>query len=362
MSPHMSRVATFLGAVCLLTQAATLRAQWLPANNCCPSCAPAPTCCPPPVTCMQPVSVPCYQTVPVTAYEPCEQTVMKPIVKTEYIDEPVTEFRPVSETRVARYPTCRYQPVTEFYPQTRDCGHWQTYYQCCPKMSPCQYDSTPGLFGWMNRTGYEMRMSFTPNYTVRRQYVPNYITTMVPVTRQVAHQTVQEVPYTVTRMEPLHTTRRVAVNRVDYIAEKITTQRAVTVFKTVPIGTSVAWVPFGSTVGTATAGLPQPDPISRHALKKEERALERDAARAHDLEKFNREREHQDLREDRELHDIERQRSEVIPQRKTSDSTAMLSPSYQSNVQVAGWVAHHSPSVAQQPTSTTELKLADSNR
>jgi hypothetical protein len=360
MSPHMSRVATFLGAVCLLTQAATLQAQWFPANNCCPTCAPAPICCPPPVTCMHPVSVPCYQTVPVTAYEPCEQTVMKPIVKTEYIDEPVTEFRPVSETRVARYPTCTYQPVTEFYPQTRDCGHWQRFCQCCPKMSPCQYDPNPGLIGWMNRTGYEMRMAFTPNYVTRVQWIPNYITTMVPVTRQVAQHSVHEVPYTVTRLEPHHSTRRVALNRVDYVAEKIVTQRAVTVFKTVPIGTSVAWIPFGSTIGTATAGLPQPDPISEHALRRDERHEQRAADR--DLHRFEKHEDRARRDEDR-IDDIESRRSEYrIPQHKSGDSTAMrLSPSYESTVHVAGWVAHRSATAPEQPAGT-ELKMADLNR
>jgi hypothetical protein len=361
MSPHMSRVATFLGAVCLLTQAANLSAQgWFPTGNgCCPTCCP--TCCPPPpVTCMHPVSVPCYQTVPVTAYEPHEETVMKPIVKTDYIDEPVTEFRPISETRVAQYPTCTYQPVTEFFPQTRDCGHWQTFCQCCPKMSPCQYDPSPGLIGWLNRSEYSVRMAFTPNVVYRRQWVPNYITTMVPVTRQIAQHTVQSVPYTVTRLEPHHTSRRVAVNRVDYVAEKIVTQRAVTVFKTVPIGTSVAWVPFGSTIGSATAALPQPDPISEHALRHEEHRLERDAARAKEAEHFDRERERRDLREDERLHEIDPRRSEVIPQHKPGDSTAQLtSPSA---VRVAGWVARSIATRDDQQPASTGVKLADSNQ
>jgi hypothetical protein len=360
MSPHMSRVATLLGALCLLTPAATLQAQWFPANDCCPACAPPPTCCPPPVTCMHPVSVPCYQTVPVTAYEPCEQTVMKPIVKTEYIDEPVTEFRPVSETRVARYPTCTYQPVTQFYPQTRDCGHWQTFCQCCPKMSPCQYDPNPGLVGWMNRTGYEMRMAFSPNYVYRRQWIPNYITTMVPVTRQVAQHGVQEVPYTVTRLEPHHSTRRVALNRVDYVAEKIVTQRAVTVFKTVPIGTSVAWVPLGSTIGTATAVLPQPDPISEHALRHDEHRSEREANR--DLRKYEMEKDRAH-RDREEIRDLDSNRSEyTIPQHK-SDSTAMLlRPPASSTVHVAGWVSHRGADAPEQPASNTEMKVADLNR
>ena len=70
-------------------------------------------------------------------------------------------------------------------------------------MSPCQYDPNPGLLGWMNRTGYEMRMAFTPPVTYHRQWVPNYITTSVPVTRMVATQPVRTVTYNVTRMEQI---------------------------------------------------------------------------------------------------------------------------------------------------------------
>src|SRR5579864_6925208 len=136
MSPNMSRVVPFLGAVALLIQAVPADAQWLPAgNNCCPSCCPAP-CCPPPVTCMQPVSVPCYQTVPITTYEPHRQIVMKPVVTTDYRDETITECRPVIEPRTAQIPTCTYQPVTEFVPHTCDRSYWQTYCQCNPRCSP----------------------------------------------------------------------------------------------------------------------------------------------------------------------------------------------------------------------------------
>jgi hypothetical protein len=247
MSKSMSRVVPSLGALSLLlAQAVAANAQgWLPpGNNCCPP--PCPTCCPaPPVTCMQPVSVPCYQTVPITTYEPHHCTVMKPVVHTDIVEEPVTECRPICETRTAQVPYCSYQPVTEFVQQTRDAGCWRTYCQCTPRMSPCQYDSNPGLFGWMNRTGYEMRMAFTPPQTYHRQWVPNYITTSVPVTRMVAQQSVRTVTYNVTRMEQIHTVHKVPVSRVVMVPEDITVQRPVTVYRTIPIGTSVAWVPAG---------------------------------------------------------------------------------------------------------------------
>src|ERR1700681_1685462 len=102
MFKSMSHVVSLLGAALLLTQAVPANAQgWFGGGNeCCP------TCCPPPVTCMQPVSVPCYQTVPVTTYERCKQTVMKPVCRTEYIDEHVTVCKSVCETRTAQVPTC----------------------------------------------------------------------------------------------------------------------------------------------------------------------------------------------------------------------------------------------------------------
>jgi hypothetical protein len=363
MSPNMSRLA-LLGTVCLLTQAGAVNAQgWFPTgNNCCP------TCCPPPVTCMQPVSVPCYQTVPVTHYENFEQTVMKPVCRTEYREEPVTACRPVVEERTAEIPTCTYQPVTEFIPQTRNCGTWQTYAQCCPRMSPCQYDPNPGLLGWLNRTGYSIRMSFTPQVVYRQQYVPRYITTMVPMTRQVAQHSVRRVTYNVTRMETYQTTRRVAVNRVDMVPEKIVMQRPITVMTTVPIGTSLAWVPAGSVTGTATAFGPSPDPISARALRRGERAAERVGERLgeekgfHEGKQFQREKD-RDRGIDEPLPGSPNSRTEVVPQRKTDSPTVsqQLSPRIPSVVRVAGWVARNrnvssDSQVAQSTVSVVDAK------
>jgi hypothetical protein len=272
MSPNMSRVVPSLGALSLLlAQAVAANAQGF-GNDCCPTCQP--TCCPAPVTCMQPVSVPCYQTVPVTTYEPRRCTVMKPVVHTDIIEQPITECRPICETKTAQVPYCSYQPVTTFVQQTRDAGCWRTYSQCCPRMSPCQYDPNPGLLGWMNRTGYEMRMAFQPQMTYHRQWVPNYITTSVPVTRMVATQQVRTVTYNVTRYEQFHTVQKIPVNRVVMVPEEITVQRPVTVYRTVPIGTSVAWVPAGSIAGgTATALGPTPERLG--SLRKAERVGER---------------------------------------------------------------------------------------
>ena len=366
MSKSMSRVVPSLGAVCLLlTQAVAANAQgWSPAGNgCCPSCPP--TCCaPPPVTCMQPVSVPCYQTVPITTYEPERRTVMKPVVHTEMIEEPVTECRPVCETRTAQIPTCTYQPVTEFVPQTYDRGCWRTYCQCNPRMSPCQYDPNPGLLGWMNRTGYEMRMAFTPPVTYRRQWVPNYITTMVPVTHQVAQHSVRTVAYNVTRMETIQTVHRVPRCRVVMVPEEITVQRPVTVFRTIPIGTSVAWVPFGST--TATAALPGGLTPDRVGMRKEMKEIKKEAFRAgkaYERDKIE-QRDGGDLLNEAAPGDPGNRRSEIVIPKKSSDATApqQVSQRIPSAVLVNGWMARHRDASPEAPQASSSVSIADAQK
>jgi len=310
---------------------------------------------------MQPVSVPCYQQVPVTEYQPVREKVTRPVCRTEIIDEPVTAYRPVEEIKTAQVPYCVYQPVTEYIPQTRDCGSWQTYCQCIPRMSPCQYDPSPGIAGWMNRTGYAMRMAFTPTVTYPRRYVPNYVTTMIPVTRQVAQRGVREVAYKCTRLEAYRTVRKVAMNRVDYETAEVVVHRPITVMRTVPVGTSVAWVPFGSP--TATALLPgglTPDPISREA-----RAIERAKEKGfREGKKYEKDKEREELREGalplREDH------TEVIPQRKpASNSTAQLRipSSVPTVVQANGWTARTTYTAAYPPqASQGGMSVVDSHQ
>jgi hypothetical protein len=288
---------------------------------------------------MQPVSVPCYQTVPVTEYQACRQTVTKPVLKTDYIEQPCTEYRPITETRTCQIPTCTYQPVTEYIPQTRDCGCWRSYCQCNPRMCPCDYDSRPGLVGWLNRTGYSIRSSMTPPVTYRRQWVPNYITTMVPVTRMVAQHSVREQSYQVTRLEPHHTRRRVAVNRVEYETAEIVTQRPVTVMKTVPIGTSVAWVPFGTGAPTATASrlTPTPDRFSDRRLDKYEE-------RKSDKERYERRQESNEKFEKADPTRLDPRSGMVIPQRRERIQTTgeRVTARIPSAAPVSGWVARRS--------------------
>jgi hypothetical protein len=303
--------------------------------------------------CAQPVSVPCYQTVPVTEYQPYKQTVQRPVCRTEYIDEPVTCYRPISEVRTAQVPQCTYQPVTEYIPQTRNCGYWQTYCCCNPKMSPCQYDPNPTLAGWMNRTGYSMRMAFTPAVTTHRRWIPNTVTTMVPVTRQVAQYSTRSVAYNVTRMEAYQSTRKVAVNKVDYVTAEVTMHRPVTVMKTIPIGTSVAWLPFGGGTGTAylpgigaTAMAPMADPIGAREASRAYRKGVKEGIK--EGKAYEREKE--------AANPLRNEGAQVIPQHKTNESTAQLrlSQSVPTIVRVQGWAAAQTHVTAYQPQTSSE--------
>ncbi|MGE3315554.1 MAG: hypothetical protein AB7O26_10600 [Planctomycetaceae bacterium] len=242
MSLNMARVIPLLGSL-LLTMTAPAQAQYF-GNPC---------------ACATPVVQPCYQTVPITEMRECRQTVQRPVVETAYVDQPVTTYEPVTEVRTCQVPTVSYQTVTECQPCTRNMGFWQTTYQCNPKIAPCAYDPRPGFAGWWNRTGYSMRQAFTPAVTARRQYVPNYVTTMIPVTRQVAVHGTQQVSYNVTQMVAKHSTRKVAVNTVRYVSEEVVTKHPVTVYRTVPIGSALAFAPGGF---SATASAPRPDSIS----------------------------------------------------------------------------------------------------
>lgn len=246
MSLNMARVIPLLGSL-LLIAAEPAQAQWFGGNPC---------------ECAMPVVQPCYQTVPTTEIREIQQTVQRPVMETTYVDQPVVEYEPQTEVRTAQIPTVSYQTVTECQPCTRNMGFWQTTYQCNPKIAPCAYDPRPGFAGWWNRTNYSIRQAFTPAVTARRQYVPNYVTTMIPVTRQVAVHGTQQVSYNVTRMVAKHSTRRVAVNTVKYVAETQVHKVPVTVYRTVPIGSAIAYLPGGA---TATALAPRPDPVGSAA-------------------------------------------------------------------------------------------------
>ena len=243
----MAVSGSVLGTLVMLF-AAPAQAQWLPVADHCNAC-------------VIPVAQPCYRTVPVTEYRQCKQIVHRPICETKYVNQTVTAFRPVTEQRSVDVPTVSYQNVAECRTVYKNCGYWQTRYQCRYLPTPCEYDPRPDLFGWLNRTAYSIRSTFTPRVIAHREYVPQVVAQQIPVTRTIAHHGTRRVTYNVTRMVPYTTTRKVAVNTVRYVAQEIVHTQPVTVWRTVPIGTTIAYA-NPATVGTQTALQPTPDPIS----------------------------------------------------------------------------------------------------
>ncbi len=302
------RSASFWSCLALLAATNTASAQWLPfsGSNC--PCGPAPRAtlfgpppvayqsasmsyssaaygvesvqCGQPIACtieqpvqmrqmaqivrvesLQPVVHPVYDTVQVTEYQPIRQKVQKPIVEVKYVEQTVTEMRPSVQQRTVNVPTVDYQTVTEYKKVQKQAGYWVTKNEATGKVAPCTYDNRPGIAGWMNRTGYEMRTAFTPQSRVTRQFIPQTMTCTVPCTKKVAVQGVKQVTYNVTSMVPQQVTRKVAVNSVRYVEEEITAMKAVTVAKTMQVGTRISYAPVGSGAGGGgTAALnPTPD-------------------------------------------------------------------------------------------------------
>ena len=211
--------------------------------------------------CMQPVTETVYREVPVTEYKAVKKTVKKPVLRTVYEDKKVTSYRQVMEPRVAEVPTVSYQTVQECRPMTINQSYWQTIHQPVAKMSPCLYDSRPGLAGWFNRTSYDLRMAFTPNTIRRRQFVPNIRTVNVPYNRTVAIPGTRQVTYNVAKMVPYETTVKVARTITEYEDVEVTAYEPHTVTKTVAVGNRTQWAfvdPTGGSRATASAAEPTP--------------------------------------------------------------------------------------------------------
>jgi hypothetical protein len=238
-----SRVAVLATAV---LGASTSLAQGQFSGNGCDTCTP-----------IQPVLQSCYQTVPVTEYQPVTQTVRRPVYRTEYVEQPVTVYRPVTERRTQQVPTVRYQNVTQYRTVQRDMGRWVTQYRPNPRLQPGQIDNRPGVIGWVNRANYRLRNAFTPKYTAIRQYQPRMMACTVPQTRQVAVRGTRTVAQNVTRMVATQTVQRRPVQRLSYVDQEVTVMRPRTTYRTVPIGTAVAYAPqygTGSSVAYAPYG------------------------------------------------------------------------------------------------------------
>jgi hypothetical protein len=247
MSRHMAVSGSIVGTLVMLFSTAPVHAQWISANPC--------------NACAVPVARPCYRTVPVTEYRQVKQIVQRPVCETKYVDQTVTAYRPVTEQRTVDVPTVSYENVNECRTVFKNCGYWQTRMECRHLPSPCQYDPRPDLFGWLNRTAYSIRATFTPRVAFHRDYVPQVVAQQVPYTRTIAHHGTRRVTYNVTRMVAYTTTRKVAVNSVRYVAQEVVHTQPVTVWRTVPIGTTIAYA-IPSYNAPQTALQPTPDPVS----------------------------------------------------------------------------------------------------
>lgn len=256
MFRHVIRTAV---TAALIAASPTVSAQFY-GNSGCSSCGTTPRYSPPvysaasncaPVstvsscTPVQPVYSTCYQTVPVTTYKKEKQTVEVPYYKTEYQDRDVTTMVPVSRQRTVEVPTVSYKTVQQNRVVHRDMGRWVTNYQPVKKCQPCQVDPRPGMLGWLNRTGYSFRSAFTPNYKTSRQYVPKMMACNIASTRQVAVQGTRKVVQNYTQMVAKRSTERVAVRRLAYRKETVTVARPVTAYRTVPIGSTLAYGGYG---------------------------------------------------------------------------------------------------------------------
>ncbi len=225
------------------------RAQWYPTVNDC--------------FCAQPVPQPVCRTVPVTEYRQVRRIVRKPVIEQRVVEQPVTEYRPVVETRTVDVQTIEYQDVVECRTVQYQTGYWQVRWCPVPRVSPCEYDSRPDLLGFLNRLGYTIQMTLTPPVVPVAQYVPQTIVRTVPVTRRIAIPKTRKVTYNVTRWVPYTTTKKVVMNVVKYLDEEVVAWEPVTVWRTVPVGTQLAYTYTPLVVGPAqTTLVPQPDPIS----------------------------------------------------------------------------------------------------
>lgn len=229
----LGKVSLWSG-LALAAAAQPAQAQLFPFGGACDCPQPA-------IQCAQPVMQTCYQTVPVTEFQPAKQMVRKPYIETKYVEQPVTEYHPVTETKVANVPTTTYQDVTEYRQVCRNTTQYVRQLEPVCKPSPCEIDSRPGMLGWLNRSTYDFASMFTPAYRTRVTAIPQTYVQNIPVTRRVAIQGTRQVTYNVTNMVATQTTRRVAMNTVAYRDEEVTVMKPVTVMRTVPIGSAMAF-------------------------------------------------------------------------------------------------------------------------
>lgn len=276
----------------LLTMAcswnATAHAQLFPWLNPCQPCGPAPMAyaAPAPVAmapaqtasldcpCLKPVTETVYRDVEQVDYRTVEKTVKRPKVVTVMEDREVTTYQQVTEQRTANVPSYIDQTVTEMRPVTVNQSYWQTHHQPVQKCTPCQFDPRPGLVGELNRLGYAMRNTITPNYVTRREFVPNVVTTQVPVQRTVRVPTERQVTYNVARMVPVTTTQKVAVQKTVWEDETVTAYEPYVTRKRVAVGTRTRMAYVDPQGGSTTASA-EPTPATTAESDGQEKSAEK---------------------------------------------------------------------------------------
>ncbi|HWL11205.1 MAG TPA: hypothetical protein VNQ76_22545, partial [Planctomicrobium sp.] len=211
--------------------------------------------------CMKPVTETVYQDVQKVEYKPYQKTVKVAKVVTDYEDRPVTTYQTVSEPRTVDVQSFVPQQVTEMRPVTINQSYWQTSCQAIPKYSPCAYDSRPGLMGQMNRMGYSLRNTFTPNYVARREFVPNVVASQVPVSRTVQVPVTRQVTYNVSRQVAVQTTQKVAVQRTVWEDQTVTAYEPITTTQRVAVGSRTRMV-YSGDIGGVTASAADPVPTA----------------------------------------------------------------------------------------------------
>ena len=157
-------------------------------------------CCNPQPACIRAIPQTVYDDVQVLQYRPVQKTQQCPVQKVVFVDQPVTVMKQVIEPKTCPVQSVTYQTVSECKQVCVNRGYWQTTMQPVPKMAPCQYDQRPTLLGELNRLGYYTRMAFTPDFILRRDYIPQVQMVNVQQNRVVAIPTVRQVTYNVARM------------------------------------------------------------------------------------------------------------------------------------------------------------------
>lgn len=261
----MLRLRTRLFAGIIATAAFTPAAQaqyWPNSGGAC--CGQAPPmlamnpCCNPQPVCMQAIPQTVYRDVPVTVYKPVKETVQVPVCRTVYEDRPVSIMRQVMETKTCDVQSVSYQTVPECKQVCVNRGYWQTTMQPVPKMAPCQYDQRPTLLGELNRLSYATRMTFTPDFIPRRDYIPQTQMVNVTTNRVVAVPTVRQVSYNVARMVPDQITQKFARVVTDMEAREVTALKPFTENRRMAVGTTYQYAYIDPATGTATALGPTP--------------------------------------------------------------------------------------------------------